>query len=266
MAQVDSKESDQVLRNLSVIVPFAAGDLAWKDLLQDLKVLPVESEILLVGPDAPDADIFAKAKSGLVADVRYVYSPPGRGRVLNSGARASKRDYFWFLHADSKVPRQSIFRLGFSLAQQPGSLHYFGLQFLPDGPRWMLLNSYAANLRSKHLGLPFGDQGFALSRSTFYRLGGFREQSHLPRIVTSRTARFDLSREGVCEDQSFVWEAHRKRVPLHRVPATIFTSARRYEKVGWAKLTRSRVWSTAQQAMIEGFELLKLRAIESIRR
>src|SRR5688572_913636 len=104
MTQSKNLHHDEILKDPSVIVPFTGADVLWKDLLQDLKALPKGSEILLVGPDAPDAEILHKAAEGLLAEVRYVHSARGRGRVLNAGAKASKKNYFWFLHADSKVP------------------------------------------------------------------------------------------------------------------------------------------------------------------
>lgn len=234
----------EVLRDLSVIIPFTAADMAWKDLLQDLKPLPADAEILLVGPDAPDEIILRRAAEGVIAPIRHVDSDRGRGRQMNAGARAAVKGHFWFLHADSKVPRPSLFFLGQEMERLPEALHYFRLHFLGDGPKLVGLNSYAANLRSRYLGMPFGDQGFALSRTQFYRIGGFPE--HV--------------RYG--EDHIFVWEARRKRIPLNLIPASIFTSARRYESEGWGKLTRRRVYLTAKQAVEESFKLFKQRVVE----
>jgi glycosyltransferase involved in cell wall biosynthesis len=236
------------MKNLSVIIPFLGSDLYWKDLLQDLKPLPAEAEILLVGPEAPDEKILKRATESLIAEVRYVPAPRGRGVQLNTGAKAAKHDFFWFLHADSKVPRPTLFRLETELQQQPAALHFFHLHFLNDGPKLMGLNSLAANLRSRYLQMPFGDQGFAISRAQFYRIGGFPEDAPYG------------------EDHIFVWEARRKRVPLNMIPAAVFTSARRYDTEGWAPLTRKRVLLTIRQATNEALKLFKVRASEKIPR
>ncbi|MCB0349683.1 MAG: hypothetical protein KDD38_00785 [Bdellovibrionales bacterium] len=233
-----------ILNDLSIVVPFTSQDLLWKDLLQDLKALPRGSEILLVGPDRPDDAILKRATENLLAQVRYVESPKGRGVQLNTGAKNASRNYLWFLHADSKVPRPSIFLLDRELMLKADALHYFDLQFLSDGPRLVGLNSMAANLRSRYLGMPFGDQGFAMSRATFLRVGGFSENSKYG------------------EDHIFVWEARRKRILLNRVPGAVFTSARRYESEGWGAVTRTRVILTAKQATSECIKLMKQRLVE----
>ena len=237
----------EILKRLSIIVPFHGADLNWKDLLQDLRPLPKNAEIILVGPDEPSAEILAKASESMVAHVRYVRAPKGRGVQLNVGAKAAANDFFWFLHADSKIPRPSLFLLSQALLADPGAVYFFDLQFLDDGPKVMLLNSMGANFRSRYLGMPFGDQGFAMSRARFYRIGGFVENASYG------------------EDHLFIWQARRKRVPVRRIAAPIFTSARRYESCGWVVLTSRRLYLTYRQAAREIIKLAKVRAIECAR-
>jgi hypothetical protein len=231
--------------NISVIVPFTANDVYWKDLLQDLKVFGANSEILLVGPDAPNEHILAKAKEGVIAPVRYVHSEKGRAQQLNAGARAATHEYFWFLHADTKVPRPAVYHLQNELRQKPYELHFFKLQFLDDGPRWVRLNALAANARTKYFNMPFGDQGFAMHRSVFYKVGGFSNQV----------------RYG--EDHVFVWEARRKNISLNLLNATLFTSARAYEERGWVRLTSRRIYLTYKQAFSESLKLYTQRLSRS---
>jgi hypothetical protein len=235
------------LSSLSVIIPFIATDVLWKDLLQDLKPLPKDAEILLVGPNEPDAIILKKASEALLAPVRYVPSKRGRGLQLNTGAKAAKNNFLWFLHADTKVPRPAIYNLEKELAARPDALHYFHLHFLNDGPVLMRVNSFMANVRSKYCLMPFGDQGFVISRSQFYKVGGFSENAPYG------------------EDHIFVWEARRKRVPLNMLPTSLFTSARRYQEEGWGPLTGRRVYFTWRQAAEEAVKLLKVRVNEKIK-
>ncbi len=236
------------LRDISVIVPFHGSDLKWKDLLQDLRPLPKRSEIILVGPDEPSCDILSRASRDMLPAVRYVYSPLGRGVQMNSGAKNAENNIFWFLHADSKVPRSSLYSLGCALQTDSNAIYYFDLQFLNDGPKLTALNSVGANLRAHYLGLPFGDQGFVVSRTLFYRIGGFDENSFYG------------------EDQLFVWRARGKRVPLKRIPYPLFTSARRYQAEGWTRATSKRIFMTYKQAAAEALKLMKARAIERTRK
>ncbi|OFZ16928.1 MAG: hypothetical protein A2Z20_09485 [Bdellovibrionales bacterium RBG_16_40_8] len=243
--QIGNQINDQIFQELSVIIPFTANDVLWKDLLQDLIPLPKEAEIILVGPDAPDSEMFKKATAKIIAQIRYVYSPIGRGLQLNTGAKKATKNYFWFLHADSKIPRPSLHMLERELAIKKDALHYFDLQFLNDGPKLMGLNSLAANFRSRIFGIPFGDQGFAVSRAVFYRIGGFSERTNYG------------------EDHNFVWEAKKKRVPLNHISGAIFTSARQYQTTGWSKLTGKRIYLTTKRATKECVKLVKKRIIES---
>lgn len=231
-------------KQISVIIPFIGDDILWKDLLQDLKILSAQAEIILVGPDVPDAKILARASENIVAKVRYVKSEKGRAKQMNAGAKAAKQNFLWFIHADSRVPRPTIYALENALKEQSSALHYFNLQYLDDGPSLMRVNALVANMRSKYWGMPFGGQGFAISRASFYRVGGFSQEV------------------AYGEDHVFVWEARRKRIPVRLVAATIFTSARSYEGAGWAKLTCQRAYLTGKQAFIEGLKLYKFRVIE----
>jgi hypothetical protein len=231
------------LRNLSVIVPLAAGERLWRDLLLDLVNLPEGSEVILVGAETIDQSELDLYAARGVFKIRYVPGVVGRALQMNKAAYASDKKYLWFLHADSKIPKPTLHALRSALAEAPEALHFFELRFLDDGPRLVGLNKAGANLRSRFLNLPFGHQGFAISRAQFLRIGSFSED--LP--------------EG--EDQAFVWEAHRKRIPVRAIRAPIFTSARRYESEGWTKTTSSRLWGSTKQAMGEYFKLLRGRLI-----
>src|SRR5688572_20219517 len=116
-----------ILKDLAVIIPFHAGDILWKDLLRDLKYLPEGAEIILVGPKEPDAEIYKKATEDIIATVRYVYSPKGRGIQLNTGAKSTTKSYLWFVHADTKVPRPALKALADAFVTFPLALHFFRL-------------------------------------------------------------------------------------------------------------------------------------------
>jgi len=234
-----------ILKNLSVIVPFTGQDLLWKDLLQDLKPLPKDAEILLVGPEAPEASILKKASEAVIATIRYIPSRQGRGVQLNTGAKNANGQFLWFLHADSKVPRPALFNLAKELQEKPAALHFFHLHFLSDGPKLVGLNSIVTNLRSRYLGLPLGEQGFVISKPQFFRMGGYSENLE----------------HG--EDQVLVWKALQQQIPLNMIPAALFTSARRFEYEGWGSLTRQRALRFFILATAESIKFCKIKASQS---
>jgi hypothetical protein len=230
------------LEVLAVVIPVAPGDDAWRGLLDDLATLPPETEILFAGtePLAGAARVFlADRLAG--RPWRWLAAPRGRARQLNVAADATRRDYLWFLHADSRFARDTVSRMRASLTAAPDALHYSDLGFLPDGPRAVHLNALAVRWRARWLGMPFGDQGLCIAREVFVRLGGFDE-----------TAAYG-------EDHLLVWRARRAGIALRASGGTLLTSARRYRDRGWARTTARHLWLTARQALPEWLLLLRSR-------
>ncbi len=215
------------LQQLSIIIPFAPGDMTWKCLLQDLVGLPDNAEIILVAANEKtkqEALDFPHA-----ANVKIISATMGRASQMNAGARAARNSCLWFLHADSRLGANCLKAVD-AFDQAKDQLGYFGLRFRNDGPRRMGINAFGTWLRSRLLKIPFGDQGFIISKSCFELLGRYRE---------------DL-KSG--EDHAFVWAARKKGVTLKPLDARIETSARKYERHGWGKTTRMHLRETWKQA------------------
>ena len=220
---------------LSVIVPVGPGDASWSGVLHDLAALAGPAEIILVaGPGQAPAD-FAPQRFGLGVPARWIESPAGRARQQNAGAAAARGAALWFLHADSRLPAGTVGTALQHAARMAGDgrdgLAFFRLEYLGDGPWGARLNALGAGLRSRWLGLPFGDQGFLLSRRDFERLGRFNETV------------------GIGEDHALVWQARAQRVPLVALPAPVRTSARRYREKGWLRTTLRHARLTVAQAV-----------------
>lgn len=213
---------------LSVIIPVGPGELAWRELLGDLAALADSAEILLVAPAGESPADFRAADHGLELPVRWLEAPRGRARQQNRGAAVARGEMLWFLHADSRVPADTV--RAAQHADAPGSIGYFDLHFHDDGPWLVRLNSVGARIRSRWLGLPFGDQGLLLPRQLFDALGRFDES---------------LARG---EDHALVWSARRAGVPLLPLGAPLFTSARRYREGGWLRTTLRHARLTVAQA------------------
>lgn len=239
-------ENADPLRDLCIVVPVSAGERLWRDLLNDLMSLPEGSEIVLVGPEPISEEELRLAAERSVFQLQYLPAPAGRAVGMNRAAYATDKKFLWFLHADSKIPKPTLMALKNALTEAPDALHFFELRFLDDGPRLVGLNKLGANLRSQVFGLPFGHQGFALAREQFLRIGCFNEE---------------LSQG---EDQVFVFEARRKRIPVRAIHAPIFTSARRYQMEGWSRATTQRLWHSTKQVVGEYVKLVKNVVIEKL--
>lgn len=216
------------LSTLSVVIPCGPGDHAWRALLPQLDALPQSAEVVLSGIDgAPD---WPPPPDRLGArPVRLACGSAGRGAQQNRGAALGRNAWLWFLHADSLLHADALQRIA-RLPDAP-ALAYFDLAF-HDGPAGMQLNRVGGFIRSRWLGLPFGDQGLLLPRAAFESLGGF-----------------DESLAGG-EDHALVWAARRAGLALHPLRLPLYTSARKYVEQGWWRTTAHHLhlsWKQAQR-------------------
>lgn len=206
---------------LSLVLPFGPDESAGQGLIEDLAGLGIAHELILAGiegrpPPLPQLSALR------------VSAAAGRARQLNAGAAAARGEWLCFLHADSRLPPRSLRALE-GLGGGGDALRYFDLRFV-DGPAAMRLNELGAFVRSRWLGLPFGDQGLCLPRAWFARLGGFDESL-------------------ACgEDHALVWAARRAGLPLLPLRAPIHTSARKYAERGWLRTTLVHLRLTGAQA------------------
>ena len=219
------------LDKLSLVIPTRSEERNWMTLLSDLRSLPDSTEIIIVGPDLHSTQTF-ESSVAVGPKVIFCNSKLGRAEQLNTGASAATGKFIWFLHGDSRVPSESISALNITLeSNSKVALYYFHLRFLKDGPKLMILNEIGANLRSSLFDLPFGDQGFCIERSVFNKLGGFDEDV----------------RYG--EDHLFVWSCKKSKILISPINAVIFTSARKYQELGWLKTSLSHIFLTVFQAL-----------------
>jgi len=209
-----------ISEQLCVVVPVGQGDTSWRTLLIDLSTLPASAEIILSAVE-PEPANFAALQSDCIPQLRWVFGAIGRADQQNRAAALSQQTWLWFLHADSRVTSEVFSALE---QAQHNALNYFKLRFY-DGPIWMPITEFGVALRCWLFKLPFGDQGFLLTRSCFECLGGF---TALP-----------ISGAGSSggEDIALVRTARLKGAKLSLLPAKIATSARKYQMYGWLHTT-----------------------------
>jgi len=213
------------MKNVGIIIPIAPDENSWEKLWIDLKFLPDDVKIFLVGTKKPTTEIPNK--------IRWIQSDLGRANQMNKGAEIANCEFLWFLHADSRFSSNTFKSLTEALTKNPNNLYYFDLEFLNDGPWLMFINAIGANIRSHLLGIPFGDQGLFLSKKNFDLIGGF------PNDVPYG------------EDHVFVWRARQNGITVSPANSVIKTSARKYQERGWLKVTLLHLWLTIKQAWPE---------------
>lgn len=178
------------LKNVSIIIPARPDELYLENLLSDLKKLNLEAQII-------------------------VSEEGSRAKSLNEGAKKSNRDFLWFLHADSNITLDNIRSLEENLRKKPHQLHFFDLEYSKE-VYFCFLNAFGANIRSRLFSLPYGDQGFCISKENFLKTSFFHEDTPYG------------------EDLLFALEAKRL-FGINRIPSKLKTSARRYKENGWLK-------------------------------
>lgn len=205
---------------LSIVIPVGPDDKAWQQLLLELTALGNKVEIIISACQAQPIDF------DLTENVIWLESIQGRASQLNRGASQACSDFIWFLHADTRFTENVCQVVHRYIAVGKQSMGYFRLKFASDGPEQTRLNAWAANIRSRYFGLPFGDQGFIMNRSVFQQLKGFDETVALG------------------EDLDFVVRVKASGIKLQELPAELLTSARRYQQYGWLQTTTRHVWLT----------------------
>ena len=181
-------------------------------------------EVIVADGGSTDATRDLAAQAG----ARVVVAPGGRAAQQNAGAQATAADTLLFLHGDTRLPAGWAAAVRAALADPGVALAAFRLAI--DGATASeRLIAAGANMRSRHWGVPYGDQGLALRRSTFDRLGGF---APLP----------------IMEDQDLARRA-RRLGRVHLLDLAVMTSPRRWRRLG--------VWPTflRNQLMLIGWRL-----------
>lgn len=218
--------------HLSVIVPFAPHEAEGDALLEQLRTLPADCEVIVVRAEGAALPTLAEQHDG-GPRWRVVTAPAGRASQMNRGAQAARGSWLWFVHADSRLHPRTLPALQAFLASRDDALGFFDLRFATDGPALTRLNALGANLRARWLGLPFGDQGLLLGAAWFKRLGGYDEQAQCG------------------EDHLLVWHARRAGLPLRALGAPLISSARKYAREGWLNVTTTHLRLTVRQAWPE---------------
>ena len=176
-----------------------------------LEAIRKASRVEVVVSDGGSTDRTPELASA--AGVRVVEGASGRGPQLNLGARSAAAGRLLFLHADCRLPAGWLPALGTALDDEATALACFRLHTEPSGGRQrsMLYRRWLRvfDLRSFGLGLPYGDQGFALRREVFDRVGGFQEIPLMEDVAFARSCR-RLGR-------------------IHRLSLAVRTTARRAE-------------------------------------
>jgi rSAM/selenodomain-associated transferase 2 len=170
---------------------------------------------VIVASTAADEDSLAALRAAR-ADIRWLQAPRGRAVQMNAGAAVASGSWLLFLHADTQLPRDWQSAVA-GAARHPDAV--FGcFRFGLDSPQPMARAiELGVRLRVALFDLPYGDQAIFVRRDAFEAVGGY---TALP----------------IMEDVDLVRRL-RETGRLWRASNVAVTSARRWERLGWVRVT-----------------------------
>lgn len=208
---------------LSVIIPALNEESTITTALTNLKGIP-GIEVIVADGGSTDRTCDVAESCGAIV----VKSNRGRGRQMNAGAAIANGDVLLFLHADACLPEGFALKIRECLAGKNCVAGAFRLRIDGVHPLLRVVES-GANLRSRWLQLPYGDQAIFVGAQTFFQLDGFRNWP-------------------LMEDYDFC-QRLKKLGKVSQVPADVSVSARRWHKLGILKTT------IINQLCVVGFRL-----------
>lgn len=177
-------QQEQALK-VSIIIPTRNEADCIRSLLEQLQPFRnAGHEVILVDGGSWDGTL--DCVHGLVDHVTTTQR--GRSYQQNEGAARSTGDVFWFVHADSKVPRLSVEAI--QAVMEDGVTYWgrFDVHLSGANPLYRVIE-WGINRRSKRTGIATGDQGIFVRRNVFFRLGGFPEIDLMEDIALSKKLR-----------------------------------------------------------------------------
>lgn len=154
------------------------------------------------------------------AGATLVTGPPGRGGQLKRGVETCAGVWVLALHADTQLSPGWSAPVLAHLQKGQETAGYFALAFRAQGLAPHLVAGWA-NMRSKRLGMPYGDQGLLILRTLYDQVGGYQD---IP----------------LMEDVALALALKGKLTPI---AATAMTSAERYQREGWLRRGARNLWT-----------------------
>ena len=179
-------------------------------------------EVIVSDGGSTDATAAIAAELGAVV----ISGSAGRGGQLRRGTATARAPWLMVLHADTRLRPGWAQAVAAHMTAHPRDAGYFWLRFDAEGVAPALVARWA-NLRSRLLGLPYGDQGLVLPRDLLARVGGYPDQPLMEDVALARAL----------------------RGRLHPLGAVAVTSAERYVAEGWLRRGARNLWCLARYAL-----------------
>lgn len=191
---------------LAVVIPVYAD---WQPLVRLLAELgPLAYATVVVSVDPPPPSLAVEIPAG----IRQLQATvAGRGEQLAQGVAAVSAEWYWLLHADSRIGTDCSAQLQALIRHGQPTWGRFNVCLEPGRPALNLV-AFFMNLRSRLTAICTGDQGLFVHASLLQKAGGVPRQPLMEDIELSARLR-----------------RHARPVVL---PGPLGTSARRWDRDG----------------------------------
>ncbi len=159
---------EDMYMKLSIIIPALNEEKVLGQTLAGLK--DQSAEIIVVDGGSKDTTV----EMALQYTSHVLIAPRGRGLQQHAGARQSQGNVLLFLHADTQLPPAYEHLIDQALANPGVVFGAFYLSFYPSTPVLDLI-AFMANLRSRFIRLPYGDQALFIRRTAYFQVRGFQD-------------------------------------------------------------------------------------------
>ena len=194
------------LQNISIIIPTLNEAAAIVRTVSPLEGVENLEVIVVDGGSVDETAELARSRGAKV-----IQSDPGKAVQMNTGAKAAAGDILVFLHADTLLPDHFSHQIVSALNQTGVAAGAFRLSINSTRAGIRIIERMA-NLRSRLLQLPYGDQALFMRRVLLEEIGGFPELPIMEDFILIRR----LKRKG----------------KIVIVPAAVLTSPRRWLHMG----------------------------------
>lgn len=194
--------------NISVIIPTLNEEKFLANLLTQLKQFDGNLEIIISDGNSKDGTLEIAESF----NVKIVNGKKGRGEQLNRDVNAAGGDILIFLHADTLLPGNAFELIQNHFQNDDNHIATYKLGFDRET---ILYRFYAYLTKFDSIFTTFGDQVIIVRKEFFETLGRFPNNA-------------------IFEDAAFFRKA-RKQTGIAKLPVSVITSARRFDKKGAIK-------------------------------
>ena len=156
---------------ISIIIPTYNESLNLPLLLSDLSLIRNFVEVIIVDSESDDK---TKEIAHIYGAKIYVSKKRSRGYQLNIGAKKAKGEWFFFIHADSRLSKDFFKQIKSVVKADQKFVYYLKFKINNRKIIYRFLEFFV-NLRCYFFKNPYGDQGLIIHRKVYFKNNGYRK-------------------------------------------------------------------------------------------